>query len=214
MLSAAAGPTAIGAAQKPSNESNLNARISRIENGLLPAFTTRGQPGPATIGDRMKKHNVPGVSIAFFDHGQILWTRTYGYADVASKKVVTSETLFQAASISKPISALAVLRLVQEGKLNLDEDVNIKLRSWKVRENEFTKDQKVTLRRILSHSAGLTIHGFLGYTSDEALPTTVQILNGEKPANSEPIRVGKSALYAGHGPATVKLFMDLWDKKQ
>jgi CubicO group peptidase (beta-lactamase class C family) len=82
-LSAAAGPTAIGAAQKPPNESNLSARISRIENGLLPPFTIRGQPGPATIGDRMKKHNVPGVSIAFFDHGQILWTRTYGYADVA-----------------------------------------------------------------------------------------------------------------------------------
>jgi CubicO group peptidase (beta-lactamase class C family) len=159
----------------------------------------------------MKKHNVPGVSIAFFDHGQILWTRTYGYADVASKKVVTSETLFQAASISKPISALAVLRLVQEGKLNLDEDVNIKLRRWKVRENEFTKDQKVTLRRILSHSAGLTIHGFLGYTSDEALPTTVQILNGEKPANSEPIRVktvpGTVWRYSGGGYVIMQLLL-------
>jgi CubicO group peptidase (beta-lactamase class C family) len=210
-LSVAAGPTAIGAAQKPSNESDLNARISRIENGLLPEFTIRGQPGPATIGDRMKKHNVPGVSIAFFDHGQILWTRTYGYADVASKKVMTSETLFQAASISKPISALAVLRLVQEGKLNLDEDVNIKLRSWKVPENEFTKEQKVTLRRILSHSAGLTIPWFLGYTSNEALPTAVQILNGERPANTEPIRFetvpGTVFRYSGGGYVVMQLVL-------
>jgi Beta-lactamase len=128
-------------------------RIAGIENGLLPAVTIRGQPAPTmTIADRMRHYNVPGVSVAFFDHGQILWTRTYGFADVAGRKPVTTETLLQAASISKPVSALAALRLVQEGKLTLDEDVNAKLHTWKVPENEFSKEQKVTLRRILSHS--------------------------------------------------------------
>jgi CubicO group peptidase (beta-lactamase class C family) len=168
----------------------LAARITHIESGLLPAVVIKGQPPqPMTIADRMAHYKVPGVSVAFFDHGQILWTRAYGFADVASKKPVTPDTLFQAASISKPVAALAALRLVQDGKLSLDEDVNVKLRTWKVPENEFTQKDKVTIRRILSHSAGLTVHGFAGYASGEPVPTVVQILNGEKPANSDPIRV-------------------------
>jgi len=178
--------------------------ISRIENGLLPAVIIKGQPPQSmTIADRMTHYKVPGVSVAFFDHGQIIWTKTYGFADVASKKPVTPDTLFQAASISKPVAALAALRLVQDGKLTLDEDVNVKLRTWKVPENAFTVKEKVTVRRILSHSAGLTVHGFAGYASDEPVPTVVQILNGEKPANSDPIRVdvvpGTLWRYSGGG---------------
>src|SRR5580700_145978 len=172
------------------------ARIARIESGLLPAVVIKGQPPQAmTVADRMAHYKVPGVSVAFFDHGQIMWTKTYGYADVASKRPVTADTLFQAASISKPVAALAALRLV--------EDVNVKLRTWKVPENAFTQKEKVTIRRILSHSAGLTVHGFAGYASDEPVPTVVQILTGEKPANSEPIRVdiipGTLWRYSGGG---------------
>jgi len=176
------------AAQTP--DPAFAARISRIESGLLPAVVIKGQPPqPMTVADRMAFHKVPGVSVAFFDHGQILWTRAYGLADIASKTPVTPDTLFQAASISKPVTALAALRLVQDGKLSLDEDVNIKLKTWTVPENAFTAKDKVTIRRILSHSAGLTVHGFPGYASDEPVPTVVQILNGEKPANTDPIRV-------------------------
>ncbi|MGC2464335.1 MAG: serine hydrolase [Candidatus Acidiferrum sp.] len=182
----------------------LIARIARIENGLLPAVVIKGQsPAPMTIAARMEHYKVPGVSVAFFDHGQILWTRAYGFADVASKKPVTPDTLFQAASISKSVTALAALRLAQEGKLNLDEDVNVKLKTWKVPENAFSEKEKVTVRRILSHSAGLTVHGFPGYAADEPLPTVVQILNGEKPANTDPIRVdvvpGTLWRYSGGG---------------
>lgn len=190
--------------QSPSSDPALAARISRIENGLLPAVVIKGQPTkPMTVSDRMAFHKVPAVSVAFFDHGQILWTRTYGFADAASKKPVTPDTLFQAASISKPVAALAALRLVQDGKLSLDEDVNLKLKTWKVPENEFTKTEKVTIRRILSHSAGLTVHGFPGYASDAPIPTAVQVLNGEKPANTDPIRVdvvpGTLWRYSGGG---------------
>jgi CubicO group peptidase (beta-lactamase class C family) len=190
----------------------LAARIARIESGLLPAVVIKGQPPQSmTIADRMAHHKVPGVSVAFFDHGQIIWTKTYGFADVASKKPVTPDTLFQAASISKPVAALAALRLVQDGKLSLDEDVNIKLRTWKVPENTFTEKEKVTIRRILSHSAGLTVHGFAGYASDEPIPTVVQILNGEKPANSDPIRVdvvpGTLWRYSGGGYVVLQTLM-------
>lgn len=206
-------PTA--AAQKsasPADATEQQARIARIENGLLPAVVIKGQPAPTmTVADRMKHYHVPGVSVAFIAHGQIAWTRTYGFADVAAKTRVTPETLFQAASISKPLAALAMLRLVQEGKLNLDEDVNVKLRAWKVPENEFTKEQKVTLRRIVSHSAGLTVHGFPGYASGETVPTIVQILNGEKPANTAPIRVdtvpGTLWRYSGGGYVVMQLLL-------
>lgn len=206
---------ATAAAQKPANGPNSaeqDAHIARIENGLLPAVVIKGQAAPTmTVADRMKHYHVPGVSVAFLDHGQIAWTRTYGFADVAAKTPVTPETLFQAASISKPVSALAMLRLVQDGKLSLDEDVNVKLRSWKVPENEFTKEQKVTLRRIVSHSAGLTVHGFPGYASDEAVPTIIQILNGEKPANTAPIRVdalpGTLWRYSGGGYVVMQLLL-------
>jgi len=173
----------------------------------------KGQP-PApvmTVADRMKHYHVPGVSVAFIDRGQISWTRTYGFADVATKTPVTRETLFQAASISKPLSALAMLRLVEDGKLNLDEDVNVKLRAWKVPENEFTKEQKVTLRRIVSHSAGLTVHGFPGYASEETVPSIIQILNGEKPANTAPIRgdtvPGTLWRYSGGGHVVMQLLL-------
>lgn len=191
---------------------DIAARIARIENGLLPAATIKGQAAAKmNLAERMKHYNVPGVSIAFFENGQIAWTRAYGFADVSSGKRVTPETLFQSASISKPTAALGVLRLVQEGRLNLDEDVNIKLRSWKVPENEFTKQQKVTLRRILSHSAGMNIQRFPGYASDEPLPTTVQILNGEKPANTVPIRVttvpGTIWRYSGGGYVAMQLLL-------
>ena len=200
------------AANGAAAQSDENARIVRIENGLLPPVAIKGESlHTRKMVDEMARLKVPGVSVAFYDHEKIVWTRGYGYADVAAKKRVTPETIFQAGSISKPVAALAALRLVQDGKLNLDENVNAKLRKWKVPENQFTKEQKVTLRRILSHSAGLTVHGFAGYAAGEPVPTMVQILNGEKPANSDPIRVdvvpGTIWRYSGGGYVVMQLLM-------
>jgi CubicO group peptidase (beta-lactamase class C family) len=200
-----------GANSKPRAESP-NARIVRMEKGLLPAAIIKGQAPPAmTLAERMKHYHVPGVSVAFFDQGKVQWARGYGLVDVATGKPVTPDTLFQAASVSKSVTAVGVLRLVQEGKLKLDEDVNREFVSWKVPENEFTRSEKVTLRRLLSHTAGTTVGGFAGYKEGEPLPTMVQILNGEKPANSEAIRVdqtpGKAFRYSGGGYVAVQLLM-------
>jgi CubicO group peptidase (beta-lactamase class C family) len=210
-LSAATHPTRTTAPQTPS-ESNVEARIARIENGLLPPIVIKGQNTRAmNIAERMAHYKVPGVSVAFFDRDQIVWTRTYGFADLAGKKPVSTKTLFQAASISKPLSALAALHLVQDGKLSLDENVDNRLHSWTIPENDFTKEQKVTLRRILSHSAGLTVHGFPGYAAGEPMPTVTQILNGEKPANTMPIRVdtipGTVWRYSGGGYTITQLLL-------
>lgn len=185
-------------------ESALEERIKRVENRLLPPFVIKGQPNvQMKVADRMKFYNTPGISIAVIDKRRIEWARGYGVREERLSEVVTAETLFQAASISKPVAAVAALRLVQQGKLDLDEDLNRKIGSWTVPENEFTTEKKVTLRGLLSHSAGLTVHGFAGYASDEPTPTLVQVLDGIKPANSKPIRVdvpsGTKYRYAGGG---------------
>ena len=183
---------------------NVGERIARIEHGLLPPVLVKGEPPPSmNLVDRMSFYKVPGVSIAVIDQGRIAWARGYGFADIASKRPVTPETRFQAASISKPVAAAAALHFVEEGKLELDRNVNDYLKSWKVPESDFTHEQKVTLRRILSHSAGLTVHGFPGYEAGKPAPTLLQVLNGGMPAVTEPIRVdivpGTKWRYAGGG---------------
>lgn len=152
---------------------------------------------------RMEHYHVPGVSVAIIDGGKIVWARGFGVREAGGSARVTPETIFQAASISKFVAASGMLHLVETGKLNLDEDVNLKLKSWKVPENEFTREQKVTLRRLVSHSAGLTIHGFPGYEAGVPLPTVVQILDGQPPANTKAVRVdtvpGTKWCYSGGG---------------
>ncbi|RMG49542.1 MAG: serine hydrolase [Acidobacteria bacterium] len=194
------------------------ARIRRVENGLLPAVVIKGRaPRPMNLIERMKHYRVPGVSIAVINQGTVEWARGYGVVEAGSHRPVTPETLFQAASISKPVTAMAALFLVQQGKLSLDGDVNAALVSWKVPENEYTAREKVTLRRLLSHSAGLTVHGFRGYAQGEPLPTLRDILDGRPPANSPPIRVtavpGQQWRYSGGGYCVVQqLLMDITGK--
>ena len=186
------------------------AHIAAIENGLLPAVVIEGRPLPRqTLAARMRATRTPGVSIAFFENGRIVWTRAYGVADVESGRRVTSDTLFQAASISKMLTATATLRLVQAGKLDLDQDVNASLQGWQVPASAFTASRKVTLRALLSHTAGLTVHGFEGYDPGVPLPSVIQILNGKPPANS-PAVVSNAAPgahwdYSGGGYVIVQL---------
>ncbi|MGI8838988.1 MAG: serine hydrolase [Pyrinomonadaceae bacterium] len=215
------GIVSAGASVEPQSkrESALEERIKRVENGLLPPFVIKGQPSTQMkLADRMKHYNTPGTSIAVINNGRVEWARGYGVREAGSSGAVTPETLFQAASISKPVAAVAALRLVQQGKLDIDEDVNRSLTSWKVPENEFTSAKKVALRGLLSHSAGLTVHGFAGYASDTPVPTLAQVLDGVKPANSKPIRVdippGTKNRYAGGGYVVLQqLLLDVTGKQ-
>ncbi len=155
-----------------------------------------------SLGDRMKALKVPGVSIAVIHQGKIDWARGFGVTAVGGAPV-NADTLFQAASISKPLSAMAALRLVEKGKLSLDTDIGTYLRSWKLPPDPSTSGKPVTLRELLSHTAGITVHGFPGYANTEPVPTLAQVLNGEKPANTAPIRSeaapGSRWRYSGGG---------------
>ena len=116
-----------------------------------------------TLEERMKFYKVEGVSVAVIRDNKIEWAKGYGLADTESRQPVTTSTLFQAASVSKPVAAMGALVLVEDGKLSLDGDVNKFLKSWKVPANEYTAKAPVTLEGLLSHTAGLTVHGFPGY---------------------------------------------------
>ena len=188
------------------------ARAARVERGLLPGVVIAGRPLPVkALAARMADLKVPGVSVAVINGGAIEWAKGYGVAETGTATPVTPRTLFQAASISKPVAALGALRLVERGQLSLDQDVNERLTSWKVPENEFTKREKVTLRRILSHSAGLTVHGFPGYAADAPVPSLIQVLDGVKPANTAAIRAdilpGSIWRYSGGGFTVLQQLM-------
>jgi len=180
------------------------ARAARVEQGLLPGIVIAGRPLPVkTLAARMAELKTPGVSVAVINGGKIEWARGYGVLETGGSAPVTPRTLFQAASLSKPVAALAALRLVEQGKLALDQDVNARLTSWKVPENEFTRAEKVTLRRLLSHSGGLTVSGFPGYSAGAPVPALVEIFDGQKPANTAAIRAdvvpGAIWRYSGGG---------------
>ena len=191
--------------------------IRHIQDAILPAVLIKGEPPASTkLADRMTELHVPGVSIAVIHNGEIEWARGFGVARVGGSPV-TPNTLFQAASISKPVTAMAVLHLVGSGKLDLDVDVNRYLKAWTVRTNSFTATTKVTLRELLTHTAGMTVHGFPGYASGSPLPTVVQVLNGEKPANTPAIFVdtipGTDWRYSGGGfVVTQVLLQDVTSK--
>jgi CubicO group peptidase (beta-lactamase class C family) len=139
---------------------------------------------------------IPSVSIAIIDHDRIVWARAFG-ADA------TPRTLFQAASLSKLVTAVAALRLVQDGRLNLDRDVNAELTEWHVPPSAMTGSSPVTLRGLLSMTAGIGVPGYLGYAPGAPLPNLTQILDGIPPANSPPVRVeavpGQRYAYSGGG---------------
>ena len=124
---------------------------------------------------------------------------------------VNPDTIFQAGSISKPVAAIGALKLVEQGKLQLDTPINDALASWKIPDNAFTQQTPVTLRQIMSHSAGLTVHGFPGYAAGEPVPTVQQVLDGAPPANTPAVRVdklpGESWRYSGGGYTVMQLAM-------
>jgi len=187
-------------------QSPVQPRIKRVEEGLLPPVLIKG--GPVwTIQERLKHYMVPGVSVAVINDFKVEWARGYGVKDTDTNEPVTTETLFQAGSISKPVAAMVALKKVEQGKIALDENINNKLTSWKLPDNEFTAKRKVTLANLLSHTGGLTVHGFPGYAVGKKIPTLPQVLDGVEPANTAAVRVnmepGTKFRYSGGGTTKI-----------
>jgi CubicO group peptidase (beta-lactamase class C family) len=176
--------------------------VSLIENGLLAAVQIEGEALTTyTLEERMEFFNVPGISIAVVKDGQLHWAKGYGIANTETGTRVDANTMFQAGSISKPLAALAALKLVEMGKVDLNTDVNDYLIGWKVPDSEFSAKEKVTLRRLLTHTAGTTVHGFPGYMEKDSFPSINDVLNGK--GNTDEIIVdttpGSNWRYSGGG---------------
>ena len=187
-----------------------------FESGLRRAIVSPGSsPERLRLSDRMAHYNVPGLSVAIIRDCRVAFTRGYGVRERGLRKrdrdTIKTNTIFQAASISKPVASIAALRLVEQGKLGLDADITAAMRGWSLPDSELTRKHPVTLRLLLSHGAGLTVHGFGGYPAGQRVPSIQQILDGKPPANSEAVRVdqvpGSKFKYSGGGYTVAQLLM-------
>jgi len=203
-------------AQNPKYSAEIEGRISKVEKSLIGWVQTQDQT-TWTLAERMTLYNVKGLAIAVVHNYKIEWVRGYGWADESEKRPVNEKTLFQAASISKSLNGIGVLKLVQDKKLDLNADINNYLTSWKFPYDEKSKGEKITTMELLSHTAGINIDGFPGYAAGEELPSLFQILEGQKPANTKAIRSmnepGTNFVYSGGGVIVSQMIvMDITHK--
>ncbi len=191
-------------------------RIRQVENNLIPYVPVKGFKG-WNLQKRMKDYKVPGLSIAVIKDYKIDWAKSYGLADTTKKTPVTTETMFSAGSISKFLMAVTALKMVENGEIELEQPINNYLTSWKIAENDYTKKTPVSLRMLLSHSAGTSQTSYFGFTPTQPLPTIVDILSGAKISETRPVVVNsepnKEFRYSGGGSMIAQLaLMDVSKK--
>ncbi len=178
---------------------------SEVQNKMLPpVLLDSDSPDTVPLVERMRSHRVPGVSIAIIHNGQIHWSAGYGVYRNGSSEPITCRSLFQAASLSKPVTASGVMLIAEKGMLQLDEDVNRYLSSWKLPNERDFETEPITPRRLLNHTAGMSVHGFPGYdASSSELPSLTEVLDGRGAVNSGPVRAihppGTEWRYSGGG---------------
>ena len=192
-------------------DSTVLNRIQSVEHSLHPWVKIKGIP-LWTLEKRLEHYHAKGLSIAVIKDFKIDWAKGYGWADSSELRPVNTATLFQAGSISKSLNALGILKLAQEGKLDLYTDINRYLQSWKFPYDSLSKGKKIYIANLLSHTAGLTIHGFPGYPIDDTIPSIFHILNGSPPSNTKPVRSefepGEEFKYSGGGTTISQLIIE------
>ena len=196
---------------KGQDHSDAQPRIEKVEQGVLldPFIVSGVPPRTQSISEAMKEAGIPGLSLAVIEGEKISWARGYGVTTQGGVPI-SSHTLFSAGSLTKLVSAIAVLRLVDQRRLSLDADVNSYLRSWHL--TGTTAHSPVTLRQLLSHTSGIQQHFFYSYKAGESLPTTLDILKGKVPARNPTVtRIGKPGEkfdYSSAGYSVVQMVLE------
>jgi CubicO group peptidase (beta-lactamase class C family) len=190
--------------------SEVRARIDRVIADLRPQAPSRPpQKSVRTLGDRLHELGTPGVSIAVIENFEVAWASGFGIRKVGERAEVGPDTPFQAGSISKPVFALAVMRLYEDKRIDLDADIRTYLKSWQMPEGDDGWAPKLNLRQLLSHTAGTTVHGFPGYPAGGPWPSLTQVLDGAPPANTPPVFAdlipGMQFRYSGGGTTIAQL---------
>jgi CubicO group peptidase (beta-lactamase class C family) len=192
--------------------SQRDPRIDAMRRLLAPPMTIVGEDIRWTMDERLAHYDCPAVSVAVIENGELAWSEAFGLLEKGHPAKANADTLFSGASISKPVAAAMALQFVERGVFDLHTNVNRYLKSWRLPENEHTRDTPVTLRWLLSHMAGTTGHGFGGVPPGAPLPTVQDILEGRPPARTPPVRVDKrpglSARYSGGGTMIVQLMLE------
>ena len=198
----------------PKYSEEIENKIKQVKNNLGGRVQIEGEKNESTLEERMKEYHIRGLSIAVIRDYKIEWARGYGIMDTATKAPVTIQTLFQAGSISKSLNAVGLLKLVQDKKIDLSADINNYLKTWKFPYDTVSQGKKISLANLLSHTAGLTIHGFPGYERGDTIPSITDILDGKAPANTKAVRslfaTGLRYQYSGGGTTISQLIqMDI-----
>ncbi len=203
----------ISYSQQTNHINQLNSiqnKIEKVENSLSPLVVKNGEP-LWNLEKQMQKYNISGLSMAVINNYKVDWSKGYGSTGNKEVPIVNKQTVFQAASMSKFVNAIAILKLIELNKLSLDEDINKYLTSWKFPYNNENYGNPITLRQLLSHTAGLSTHGFGGYKNAKNLPSITQTLEGRKPANSEKVEQvepnNKKFRYSGGGTTISQLIL-------
>jgi len=191
------------------------SKIREIENNLTEVKELLFEDSVIkkyNILERMHFYKIPSVSLAIIENGKIKWVKTYGYADIERKRPANKTTLYQVASISKSVNSLGLMKLIQDGKLSLTNDIRNYLKTWVFPDNEISKNKIINLKNLLSHTAGLSVHGFIGYSMKDSIPTINQILDGKRPSNNEAVKpifpIGDHFEYSGGGYTVIRKILD------
>jgi len=204
LLAVVAFVISIVSACSSTNTGDVRTRIADVENGLIASvIKSESEPAGMALSDRLQHYQVPGISIAVINNGGIEWAKGYGVAEVGGTRAVTPDTLFQACSVSKPVSVLGIMLLAQSGVIDISRNVNDYLMSWRLVDNDLMTTQKATIQRLMSHTAGINVSGYEGYPAGSVVPSLLQVLNGTPPATTAPVQIiyepGSLYSYSGGG---------------
>ena len=191
----------------------LDQRVMKFEKGLRPALYLQGTTPPRwTIEERMAHYKIPGMSLAIIENGAVVFAKGYGTKAANEAALVDTKTVFNVASLSKVGTAATILSLVAKDTLTLNVPVNKYLKTWQIADTSYTKDYPVTLRGIMAHTAGLTVHGFPDINPGERLPTLLNTLNGTAPAQTDAVindyMPGTRWRYSGGGTTVLELLIE------
>lgn len=194
-------------------QAELDPRIETFENGFVAIADADDPATPKfTVDERLVRNATPALAVAIIENGEIVLAKGYGVTQAGSDEAADADTVFSVGSVSKIVNAALILRLVAEGTLDLDTDINTYLTSWQVPENTYTRETPVTLRTLLSHTAGFTVHGFPDFQPGDDLPTAIETLEGERPARTDPVRVtftpGERMRYSGGGTTVSQVLVE------
>ncbi|NHJ49943.1 MAG: beta-lactamase family protein [Asgard group archaeon] len=199
------------------NKSEIENRIKRIESAF-PQFTVKdGIPtaiweDEGTLLEHMKKFKVPGMSVAVINNYKLEWLKCYGIKNVETNDDVALNTLFEAGSASKAITAAVLLSLVENNDIKLNDAVNDNLLNWKIPDNQFTKDTKINLKHLLTHTSGINRPDSMFGYEDNTKPTLEQVLNGKSPAKNDPVEVqftpGSKHQYSNFGYVIIQKYLE------